>query len=112
MRVPTFLACALLCLPWAARADRITSMTPEERCVYIARLEAVAAHYFSQGKARSEVQIHWHGDETANDIEFVSKVIDEGYRAMEREAAAGRTGVPAEVIGDRAYTACRSERSL
>jgi hypothetical protein len=99
-------------LPRIAQADRITSMSPEERCVYVARLQAAAAHQYRQGKARSDLQIHWHGDETSHEIEFVTRVIDQGYEAMQREEQAGRRNTPVEIIGDRAYEACRNERSL
>lgn len=111
-RIATALILLGATIPHAARADRITAMTPEERCVYVARLQAAAAHQYRQGKARGDLQIHWHGDETANEVEFVTRVIDQGYEAMQREEQAGRKDTPVEIIGDRAYEACRKERAL
>jgi len=111
-RIVTALVLLGATLPQIAQADRITTMSPEERCVYVARLQAAAAYQYRQGKARSDLQIHWHGDETANEVEFVTRVIDQGYEAMQREEQAGRKDTPVEIIGDRAYDACRKERSL
>jgi len=42
----------------------------------------------------------------------VTRVIDQGYEAMQREEQAGRKDTPVEIIGDRAYEACRKERAL
>lgn len=103
---------ALMLSAPAALADRITTMTREERCVYVARLQAAAALQFLEGKRREEVRIHWHGDETDHEMRFVTRVIDEGYAAMAREASAGRRSTPVEAIGDRAYQGCMSEKEL
>ena len=66
----------IACLsPLAAQADRITTMTREEKCVYVARLQVAAAFYYTKGQRRDEVKIHWHGDETANEREFVTRTI-------------------------------------
>ncbi|MBK8018735.1 MAG: hypothetical protein IPK20_19895 [Betaproteobacteria bacterium] len=55
----------IACLsPLAAQADRITTMTREEKCVYVARLQVAAAFYYTQGQRRDEVKIHWHGDDS------------------------------------------------
>lgn len=103
----------IACLsPLAAQADRITTMTREEKCVYVARLQVAAAFYYAKGQRRDEVKIHWHGDETANEREFVTRTIDQGYQAMERESREGKAGIPVELIGDRAYQSCMTETAL
>ncbi len=108
-----FLTVVVLALPISdALADRITAMTREERCVYVARLHAAAAYHHSQGKARDQVTIHWHGDETENEVQFVNRTIDRAYELIGREAKAGRTGIPAELIGDQGYAACLKESEL
>lgn len=101
---------AVLLLPEPAAADRITQMTREERCSYVARLQVAAAYHFVQGRSRQDLKIHWHGDETPEEIAFVNRVVDEGYETMRREQAAGRGEMPLELIGDRVYAACLNER--
>lgn len=102
----------LVLLPTAASADRISRMTRAERCTYTARLEVVAAHYFRKGTPRPEVKIHWHGDETPGEVEFVNRIMDEGYAAMQREVAAGRGDIPLELFGDRVFDTCMQSQAL
>ncbi len=100
----------LLVLPAAdALADRISNMTREERCVYVARLHAAAAYHHSQGRARDQVTIHWHGDETENEVRFVNGTIDRAYAIIDREAQRGRNGLPPEFVGDEGYATCIRE---
>lgn len=95
-----------------AMADRISDMTREERCVYTAKLQVAAAWYYAQGRSRDALTIHWHGDETPNEIAFVNRTIDAGYEAMRQASVEGRTPPGVEVIGDRAYVACMKESAL
>lgn len=107
MRFRTGLVCVLLALPSVpARADRITSMSREDRCGYVAKLHVLAHHYFGKGTARADVKIHWHGDETPYEVEFVNRTLDAGYAESERLRAAGQTNLPPEVVGDRAFETC------
>lgn len=105
-------AVSLFSLPLAASADRITQMTHADRCAYSARLQVIAAHYYKTGKAREDVKIHWHGDETPYEIDFVTRTLDEGYRMIEREYEAGRADTPLEILGDRIFEACMTAKSL
>lgn len=93
-------------------ADRISEMTREERCIYTAKLQVAAAWHFRQGRTRDALRIHWHGDETQNEIDFVNRTIDAGYDAMARASQAGMEPPPVEVIGDQAYVACMKESTL
>ncbi|MBI1394937.1 MAG: hypothetical protein GC151_03075 [Betaproteobacteria bacterium] len=104
--------CILFAQSPFAHADRISDMTREEKCVYTARLQVAAAYYFTQGKAREDVKIHWHGDETENEIQFVTLNVDAGYAAMKRAVAASGRGIPVEVIGDKVYETCMRETAL
>jgi hypothetical protein len=107
------LAVALLCLPLAAFADRITDMPRTERCVYTARLATAGYYYWLQGKPRQEVQIRWHGDETQNEIEFVTRTIDEAYaRAAALQQADSKPALPEYKFGDEVYEACMAGREL
>jgi len=106
------IALLALLLPATATADRITQMTREERCAYAAKLHVAAAYHFTRGLPRAELKLHWHGDETEGEIAFVTRVVDQGYEAMQREVAAGRADLPLELLGDRAFEACMKERSL
>lgn len=100
------LAVALTLIAGAAGADRITSMNRAERCAYETRLQVLAAYYFSKGTPRAEVKIHWHGDETQFEIDFVNRALDVGYERIRLEHEAGRKDTPLEVLGDRIYEAC------
>ncbi len=93
-------------------ADRITDMPHAERCAYTAKLEVLAAWHRAKGTPRSDVKIRWHGDETANEVEFVNRVLDAGYALMEREVAAGHPDTPLELLGDRVFESCVNEREL
>ena len=109
---PAHALLAIMMLPVTASADRITQMTREERCAYAAKLHVAAAYQFARGLPRAELKLHWHGDETEGEIEFVTRVVDQGYEAMRKEAAAGRGDTPLELLGDRAFEACMKESSL
>ncbi len=103
---------ALALVPATAGADRITQMTRGERCTYAARLHVAAAYHYTKGLPRAELKLHWHGDETAEEIEFVTRIVDQGYEAMQREAEAGRAAIPLELVGDKAFEACMKEAML
>jgi hypothetical protein len=105
-------AVALSSFPLASSADRITRMAQPDLCAYTARLQVIAAHYYKTGKARQDVKIYWHGDETENEIDFVNRTIDEGYRMIEREYESGRKDTPLEILGDRVFEACMTAKSL
>ena len=109
----TTLVAALLAFPLLAWADRISDMPRTELCVYKARLAVAGYYYYLQGRARAAVQIHWHGDETQNEIEFVTRTLDEAYA----RAAALQHGVPESQVseaqfGDQIYAACMSGSEL
>jgi hypothetical protein len=95
-----------------AFADRITELPRTERCVYKARLSVAGYYWYQQGRARQDVKIHWKGDETQDEIEFVNRTIDEAYAAA--DAIRGGSGRPASdtEFGDRVYNACMSGTSL
>ena len=78
-------ALLLLSAPVMSSADRITRMSASERCVYVAQLAVAGYHYFLQGKARTEIPIHWHGDETQHEMEFVNRTLDEAFTSAERD---------------------------
>jgi hypothetical protein len=97
----------LLAAPGAALGDRINDMPRTELCVYKAKLSVAGYHYFRQGRAREAVIIHWHGDETPNEIDFVTRTLDEAYaRAEALRQAEPQRPVPEQDFGDRAYQAC------
>jgi len=102
-------ALLLLSAPVMSSADRISRMSASERCVYVAQLAVAGYHYFLQGKARTEIPIHWHGDETQHEMEFVNRTLDEAFTSAEhdrRERPSER--IPEQLFGDRAYRACMS----
>jgi hypothetical protein len=103
---------ALALVPTAVRADRISQMTREERCTYAAKLHVAAAYHYTKGLPRADLKLHWHGDETAAEIEFVTRIVDQGYEAMKRETEAGRANLPLELVGDKAFEACMKESTL
>lgn len=103
---------ALALIPATACADRISQMTREERCTYVAKLHVAAAYHYTKGLPRAELKLYWHGDETAAEIEFVTRIVDQGYEAMKREAEAGRANLPLELLGDKAFEACLKETTL
>jgi hypothetical protein len=94
----------LMALPLPARADRISDMPRTELCVYTARLSVAGYHHYLQGKPREAVRIHWHGDETQNEIDFVTRTLDETYARAAALQADRR--VSEQQFGDMAYEAC------
>ncbi len=101
------LVALILLLPALSSADRVDRMSAAERCVYTAQLAVAGYHYFLQGKARNEVPIHWHGDETQNEIDFVTRTLDQAFAAAERDRREQPSArVSEQVFGDRAYQAC------
>jgi hypothetical protein len=112
MRRPV-VALLLLTAPLAVCADRIADMPRTERCVYTARLATAGYYYWLQGKPRDEVQIRWHGDETRNEIEFVTRTIDAAYaRASALQQADAARMPPEREFGDQVYEACMAGREL
>ena len=102
----------LASLASVARADRISDMGRAERCAYSTKLQVLAIHFYRQGKPRAEVKIHWHGDETDNEILFVNEALDAGYAVMQREVDAGAPEMPLELLGDRVFEACMQGQAL
>jgi hypothetical protein len=100
-------ALLLLSLPTLSNADRINRMTLTERCVYTAQLSVAGYHYFLQGKARSDVPIRWHGDETQNEMDFVNQILDQAYATAEQDRRDQLDRpVSEQAFGQRAYQAC------
>jgi hypothetical protein len=109
----TRIAMALfLAMPWSgAAADRISEMSRTERCVYTARLAVAGYHHYLQGRSRADLRIHWKGDETPNEIEFVMRVIDEAYARAQADGKAVTAGHMSEQdFGDEVYAACMADR--
>lgn len=100
------LAVVLALVAGMANADRITTMNRSERCAYTTKLQVLAAYYFGKGTPRAEIKVHWHGDETPYEIDFINHALDMGYDYVRREHEAGRKDTPLEVLGDRIYEAC------
>lgn len=94
-----------------AASDRITEMSRTERCVYTARLEVIAYHFYKQGKPREEIKLHWKGDETENEIQFVNRTLDEAYEWL-TALGADATRLSDQTFGDMVYEACVSGRPL
>jgi hypothetical protein len=106
------LAAVMITLPLVASADRISSMNRADRCAYGTKLQVLAAYYYGKGTPRAEVKIHWHGDETQNEIDFVNQSLDAGYEMIERDHRVGRKDTPLELLGDRVFEQCmRAEES-
>lgn len=108
----TALAAFLAAFPILACADRITDMPRTERCVYKARLSVAGYYHYLQGKAREDVKIHWHGDETQNEIEFVTRTLDEAYARAAALRGEGAREVSQAQFGDQIYEACMEGRAL
>jgi hypothetical protein len=107
------IACALLMLAaQSAHADRITRMDKTELCVYVARLEVAAYYFFEQGKPREEVVLHWHGDETENEIAFVNKTVDDAYAWLASWKGSSNSMLSAQSFGDMIYQACMLGKPL
>jgi len=104
------LLCVLYCDSWA---DRITELDPTERCVYTAKLYVAGYYYYLQGKSRKEVKIHWHGDETQNEIDFVTRTLDAAYARVDLIKREHPDAFLSETaFGDQAYLACMSGTEL
>lgn len=101
----------LLTLPATALADRISEMNPAERCTYIAKLQVAGYYYFSQRRPQDQVKIHWHGDETQYEIDFVSVTLDQAYSWL-INAGVTESTPSAQAFGDMVYTSCMSGRAL
>jgi hypothetical protein len=99
------------CACGPAAADRISEMSRTERCVYTARLEVIAYHYYKQGKSREDIKLHWKGDETQNEIDFVNRILDEAYEWLSA-LGADATRLSDQAFGDMVYEACVSGRTL
>jgi hypothetical protein len=95
-----------------AHADRITGMTREDRCIYVARLEMLAHQFFEQGKPRGDVVIRWHGDETENEIAFVNKTVDDAYAWLEAWKQSSNEMLPAQSFGEMVLQACLEGKLL
>jgi hypothetical protein len=101
----------LLLVP-TAYADRISRMDQTERCVYVAKLEVAAYYFFEQGKAREDVVLHWHGDETENEIAFVNKTVDNAYAWLASWKESSNSMLSAQSFGDMVYQACMQGKPL
>ncbi len=102
----------LLLLAQAAHADRISRMEKTELCVYVSKLEVAAYYYFEQGRPREEVVIHWHGDETENEITFINKTVDDAYAWLASWKESSNSMLSAQSFGDMIYQACMQGKSL
>jgi hypothetical protein len=110
MRRLISLLCLLL-IAGPALADRITEMNPTERCTYIAKLQVAGYYHYSQGRPRAEVKVHWHGDETPHEIDFITSTLDQAYAWLGNSGVTEST-LSAQAFGDMVYEACMSGRAL
>ena len=108
----SFLGLMILLLAPAAHADRITQMNQVDRCTYVAKLEVLAHYFFEQGKARHEVVIHWHGDETENEVAFVNKTVDNAYAWLTAWKESSNSMLSAQSFGDMIFQACMEGKLL
>jgi hypothetical protein len=101
MKYP-ILALALF-LSGPAAADRITSMHKTEECVYRARLSSMASYLRIEKVAKTcdEMKIHWHGDETKFEIDYVKHWSCVGFKM----------DVDPIKTGDTVYESCMKEES-
>lgn len=91
----------------AAFGDRITELNRTELCTYAAKLSVAGYYYFLRGRPREEVTIHWHGDETQNEIDFVTRTIAAAYERADTLKRASPERVTSELdFGDQVYLAC------
>jgi hypothetical protein len=102
----------VLLLPRTVHADRITQMTQSDLCIYTAKLQVAGYYYCEQGKAREEVKIVWHGDETQNEIDFVNRTLDDAYVWLSNARNDGAGLVPVQTFGDLVYEACMNGKPL
>jgi len=91
-------------------ADRITQMNQTDLCTYTTQLQVAAYYFFEQGKPREEVSIKWHGDETQNEIDFVSKTVAEAYAWLTSWKSSSNEMLPAQSFGDMVYQACMNKK--
>ena len=102
----------LLLLPHTVHADRITQMYQSDLCIYTSKLRVAGYYYFEQGKPREEVRIVWHGDETQNEIDFVSRTLDDTYLWLTNGRSNGAELLPVQTFGDLVYEACMNGKPL
>jgi hypothetical protein len=86
-----------------AVADRITDMHKTEECVYRARLSSMASYLRIEKVAKTcdEMKIHWHGDETRFEIDYVKYWSCVGFKM----------NVDPIKTGDTVYESCMKEES-
>lgn len=108
----SFPALIFLLLAPLAHADRITLMNQVDRCTYVAKLEVAAYYFFEQGRARQDVVLHWHGDETENEIAFVNETVDKAYAWLQAWKESSTEMLPAQSFGDMIYQACMEGKPL
>lgn len=89
-----------------SHADRITEMSPLDRCVYIARLEMAVHHHFQEGRPRDQFVIHWHGDETTSEIALVNRSIDHAYAWLQQWKESSSEMLPQQSFGEMILQAC------
>jgi hypothetical protein len=83
-------------------------MSHTELCVYKAKLLVAGYWYYREGRARKDVAIQWHGDETENEKEFVEHTIDEAYQTADADhRSTPNVYMSEQAFGDRAYDACK-----
>lgn len=109
MKKSFFVTWALL-ISAAAYADRITQMNQAELCTYTTQLQVAAYHFYAQGKPREEVSIKWHGDETQNEIDFVTRTVAQAYAWLDSWKGSSNEMLPAQSFGDMVYQACMSKK--
>lgn len=107
-----FLPVFFLLVAPLAHADRITEMIPVDRCTYVARLEILAYRFFQEGKPREQVVVHWHGDETENEIAFVSQTLDNAYAWLGAWKESSNEMLPELSFGEMVFQACMEGKLL
>lgn len=108
----SFFGLMFLLLANPAHADLITQMNQTDRCTYVAKLEVAAHYYFGQGRAREDVVIHWHGDETENEVAFINQIVDDAYAWLASWKQSSNEMLPAQSFGDMVYQACMEGKPL
>jgi hypothetical protein len=64
--------------------------------------------FFLEGKSRPEVPVHWHGDETQYEVEFVNRTLDAAFAMAEHDRAQHPERMPsAQAFGDSIYQTCK-----
>lgn len=107
-----FVAVLFLLAAFPAHADRITEMNQVEQCTYVAKLQVAAYYFFEQGRPRDKVILHWHGDETRNEIDFVNRIVDDAYAWLTAWKESSNEMLPAQSFGDMIYQACMEGKKL